>query len=120
MEIRITPRGTIRCIYDEELDLTSLGPLSIERASHVEPDTTGRWIADLSPVGGPRLGPFARRSEALAAETAWLNSHWLPSSTHSVSPSHIPSSFHTGDQPQHNAQSPFAAPGDDRAGHARG
>jgi hypothetical protein len=98
MEIRITPGGSIRCLYDESLNLTSLGPLSIERASHVEPDTTGEWIADLSPVGGPWLGPFARRSEALAAETAWLNSHWLPSSGHSLAPSKTPSPSHPGDK----------------------
>ena len=49
----------------------------IARASHVEPDPDGRWQADLRPVGGPVLGPFDRRSEALAAELAWLEAHWL-------------------------------------------
>ena len=38
------------------------------RASHVEPDADGRWWADLSPVAGPRLGPFEVRSAALDAE----------------------------------------------------
>ncbi len=37
----------------------------------------GRWHADLSPVGGPVLGPFGQRSAALAAETSWLDEHWL-------------------------------------------
>ena len=41
---------------------------SITRASHVEPDAEGRWLADLTPVAGPVLGPFDLRSEALAAE----------------------------------------------------
>jgi hypothetical protein len=27
---------------------------------------------------GPRLGPFALRSEALAAEQHWLEANWLP------------------------------------------
>jgi hypothetical protein len=54
-----------------------LGQLTITRASHVEPDNRGLWQADLTPVGGPLLGPFERRSEALAAERDWLESHWL-------------------------------------------
>jgi hypothetical protein len=59
------------------IDLAAMGRPVITRASHVEPDASGRWLADLSPVGGPLLGPFARRSEALAAESAWLEYHWL-------------------------------------------
>jgi hypothetical protein len=47
------------------------------RASHVEPDDRGRWLADLSPIGGPVLGPFDRRSEALEAEVTWLEENWL-------------------------------------------
>lgn len=77
MQLVISSGGSIRCLYDESLDLRALGKLSISRGSHVEPDQDGRWIADLAPVGGPRIGPFDNRSEALAAETAWLNEHWL-------------------------------------------
>ena len=47
------------------------------RHSHVEPDESGRWIADLSPVSGPALGPFPTRSAALAAEAAWLEANRL-------------------------------------------
>jgi len=43
----------------------------------VEPDQQGRWWADLSPIRGPSLGPFTQRSEALAAEHAWLETNWL-------------------------------------------
>ena len=67
----------IRGIYGEEIDLTALGQVSISRASHVEPDAQGRWWADLTPVHGPTLGPFSLRSDALAAEVAWLETHWL-------------------------------------------
>jgi hypothetical protein len=72
MQIIISPGGTVRCIYDEAIDLAALGRLVITRASHVEPTPDGRWQADLSPVAGPVLGPFVRRSEALAAEATWL------------------------------------------------
>ena len=67
--------GTVRCIYSEEIDLTALGSPAISRASHVEPDQQGRWWADMSPVNGPRLGPYDRRSEALAAEAEWLEAN---------------------------------------------
>ena len=77
MQLFVAPDGRVRAVYAEELDLTRFGELSIRRASHVEPDPVGRWHADLSPVGGPVLGPFDRRSEALEAEHAWLETHWL-------------------------------------------
>ena len=77
VEIVIHSTGDTRCIYTEALDLAALGEVKIVRASHVEPDAGGSWWADLSPVGGPRLGPFDRRTEALTAETGWLADHWL-------------------------------------------
>jgi len=78
MQLLIAPDGGVRCIYDEVIDLTVLGRLDVSRASHVEPDALGQWWADLAPVGGPVLGPFAQRSAALAAELNWLQSNWLP------------------------------------------
>jgi hypothetical protein len=77
MQIIIEPDGTVRCIYGEEIDLAAIGSPTITRASHVEPDQQGRWLADMSPVGGELLGPYDHRSEALAAEHAWLETHWL-------------------------------------------
>ena len=65
--------GRVRALYSEALELAILGRVSIRRASHVEPDDAGAWWADLAPVGGPNLGPFAMRSEALAAEETWLS-----------------------------------------------
>ncbi len=79
MKIIIAGDGTLRCLYDEALDLDQLGSLTIRRGSHVEPDEQGRWWADLAPVQGPRLGPFSRRSQALDAEREWLETHWLSS-----------------------------------------
>ena len=72
MQIVITPDGTVKCLYGEELDLHALGQLCIQRGSHVEPTEDGQWTADLSPVNGPMLGPFANRSAALDAEREWL------------------------------------------------
>jgi hypothetical protein len=77
MQIIVSPDGSARTLYDEAIDLAALGGLSIRRASHVEPDDSGRWWADLAPVGGPRLGPFDRRSDALIAEHGWLETNWL-------------------------------------------
>jgi hypothetical protein len=78
MELFIEPTGQVRCLYGEGFDLGLLGSLTIRRASHVEPTDGGRWTADLSPIGGPTLGPFAQRSQALAAEIRWIEGH-LPS-----------------------------------------
>jgi hypothetical protein len=77
MQLIVKGDGAIRCLYDEAVDLDSLGTLTIQRGSHVEPDATGHWLADLAPVDGPVLGPFNRRSEALDAEREWLEQHWL-------------------------------------------
>jgi len=72
MELVVGADGGVKCIYDETLDLRELGRLTITRASHVEPDSDGNWWADMGPSGGPVLGPFGSRSEALAAERGWL------------------------------------------------
>jgi hypothetical protein len=76
MDLFIGTSGEITTLYSEVLDLAALGALNIQRASHVEPDEASQWWADI--VEGPRLGPFERRSEALAAEVAWLTEHRLP------------------------------------------
>ena len=77
MEIRVPPNGPAMCIYSDALPLSEIGKLKISRASHVEPNASGQWLADLSPVGGPKLGPFELRSVAISAEVDWLREHWL-------------------------------------------
>lgn len=77
MRLVIEPAGSVRCLYGEAIDLAALGQLAIRRGSHVEPTPDGQWLCDLAPVAGPVLGPFGCRSEALTAEVAWLESHWL-------------------------------------------
>src|SRR5688572_16575872 len=80
MLLLVTSSGQCRCVHGEQIDLACLGSPSIRRASHVEAEavgrwSTGRWSVDLSPVGGPTLGPFNRRSEALQSEQRWLDEH---------------------------------------------
>jgi len=79
MELIVLADGSLHCLYDETLDLSQIGSVSIRRASHVEPTHQGQWQADLSPVDGPVLGPFPLRSEALTAEVEWLQTNWLVS-----------------------------------------
>jgi hypothetical protein len=72
IELVVDAGGSVRCIYDEALDLREIGKLQITRASHVEPDAEGYWWADMGPSDGPVLGPYGSRSEALEAERDWL------------------------------------------------
>jgi hypothetical protein len=75
-EIRVTfSGGRVRAIYNDALaPLLTEGDFTVTRASHVEP-APGGWTADMGPVGGPVLGPFALRETALAAETDWLRTN---------------------------------------------
>ena len=77
MQLIVQVDGSLKCVYGEAIDLHALGHVSISRGSHVEPNSAGQWLADLSPVSGPCLGPFPARSQALDAEREWLEAHWL-------------------------------------------
>jgi len=70
----VAPNGTITSIYSDDLAglLAEASHRSITRASHVEPTADCKWTADMSPSGGPILGPFDTREAALAAEHEWL------------------------------------------------
>jgi hypothetical protein len=48
--------------YDEENDLYY----------KIHPDYASKWFADCGPTRGSVLGPFNKRSEALAAEEEWV------------------------------------------------
>jgi len=69
MKLLVERSGRVTCLYDERLDLTALGPCSVTRASYVEP-VGSQWESRIR--GGPVLGPFPRRSDAVAAEVRYL------------------------------------------------
>ena len=78
VEIVIATDGAVRFVYDDALaPLLKAGRAVIRRASHVGPVGTD-WYADLGPVRGPLLGPFALREDALLAERRWLVEHGTP------------------------------------------
>lgn len=79
MDLFISPNGSVTAIYSEAINFQTLGSPTITRASHVEPDAKGQWFAQI--IDGPQLGPFVKRSEALAAEVDWLTRHRLTNQT---------------------------------------
>lgn len=78
--LTVDAAGTVQFIYDDELvELIGEGQSQTRRASTVEP-VFGGWAADMSLLTGgcgPVLGPYLRRSEALAAEVAWIKANVL-------------------------------------------
>jgi hypothetical protein len=76
MTMTVAPDGTMRCLYTEEIDLSAIGNMAIQRTSNVNPDDMGQWWAEILP-DGPLLGPFAKRSEALAAEIDYIENNVL-------------------------------------------
>jgi hypothetical protein len=74
--------GGVGFVYEDaeaalDLDVSrlfDLGSFVTRRASHVEPAVIadGHWTADMRPMGGPVIGPFSLRKEALKAERNWL------------------------------------------------
>ena len=82
MNIVLKSDGTIKFIYNEKL-INMLSKVSSERidkrATYVEPDqdNPGKWIVDLSPSGGPKIGNFDCRSKAIEYELDWLTKNIL-------------------------------------------
>ena len=75
-KILISKDGKLKFIYEDKLrSLLYEGKAQIKRASHVEPTEDNQWMVDLTPVSGPRIGPFIEREKALEAEVEWLNKH---------------------------------------------
>lgn len=74
-EFIISPDGrSVHHVYSDDLEVMFRDSRkTTRRASRVEPAPAGGWAADLSPVGGPILGPFRLRHQALNAELDWLS-----------------------------------------------
>lgn len=78
-EITVTPDGRLVFVYQDELQpLLAEGSAQTRRVSHVEPDQNAAgepgWSVDLCPIGGPVLGWYPLRADALAAEVNYLRS----------------------------------------------
>jgi len=73
----VIKNGQISFIYEDVMrPFLAIGTPVVRRASHVEPTPDGlQWTADMSPSGGPILGPVNTRAKALAAEVKWLREH---------------------------------------------
>ena len=75
MLLIIAPDGAVRAVYDERIDLATLGRPAIARASHVEPAADGSWHADLSPVAG-RGSWLSRRRRCSGCRVGGWCSGW--------------------------------------------
>jgi hypothetical protein len=75
--IVIRSNGTAEWVHADELNfLKAASPTSTRRVSDVEPEGDS-WTADMNRVGGPLLGPFPTREEALRAERLWLDAEYF-------------------------------------------
>lgn len=74
MRLLVRRDGTAVTVHDDAVmgHAKALGRVEIARAGFVEPDEAGEWMVDLRPSGGGELGPFARREDALRAESRAL------------------------------------------------
>lgn len=84
VDIVVAPDGEVRAIYSDAIGVAALaarlgGEADVRRATDVEPapGMPGKWTADLGRSGGPVLGPFDTRQEALDAEIIWLRENFL-------------------------------------------
>jgi len=80
MKIKINTDGTACLLYMEDIPIEELGKVdSIKRLFHVEPTQDNRWTATVG-MDTPEcvvLGPFEKRSDALAAEVEWIEENIL-------------------------------------------
>jgi len=71
--IKIDERGNGHCLYTEQIDLTALGELQIERASNVEfNNQTQQW--EVKNLENQLLFHHRSRSVCLA----WEQQHFMP------------------------------------------
>ena len=78
--VRFNTNGEAIFIYEDGHPSLGLGKAETKRASHVEPNELGYWVADLYPVGGPQLPESKERTQALNSEAKWLDENIIASS----------------------------------------
>ena len=67
-----SPTGTFSEVYYDDLpDLKAEWKAAIKRAIYVDV-CEGGWVADMSILDGPQLGPYRSRQDALDAEVDWI------------------------------------------------
>jgi hypothetical protein len=71
--IAISQEGVATFVWSDDLaKLKTEGECKIERVSNVEPNEQSEWMADMMLIGGPILGPFETRQEAIDAELRYI------------------------------------------------
>jgi hypothetical protein len=69
--------GEIKYLYNETINLNSLGEADIQRASYVEP-SDDKWYVDFSPIGEDKIiKGFGTRSEAIKYEIKYIENNIL-------------------------------------------
>jgi hypothetical protein len=67
------PTGTFIEVYSDDLpNLKTEWDVKIKRAIYVDV-CEGGWVADMSILNGPQLGPYRSRQDALDAEVDWID-----------------------------------------------
>ena len=76
VSIFVETNGSVRCVYTEAVDLSEIGKLYIDRASHVEFDNLAQcWVVTWTEASEMRhsdCAKFLTRTEALQWEEAQL------------------------------------------------
>lgn len=76
LAIRVESDGDVICLYDDSLELGTIGKLDIRRASRVEFDPEaapgGAWVAE-DLATGERIAVSSRRADCLCKEVDYYN-----------------------------------------------
>lgn len=80
LAIRAEPNGDLVCLYDDALQLNSIGDLDVRRASQIEFDPAaapgGAWVAE-DLLTRECIAVAAQRSECIRKEIAHYNHRFL-------------------------------------------
>lgn len=79
MIIQANADGSVTAIVgslkeETPIDLETIGRCTVKRQG-VLIEANGEWLADMFLCGGPVLGPFGSRAEAINGEIEWLQNN---------------------------------------------